>query len=59
MKRKENTLDTGLWNDIIVVIGLIIGLILFMEYSGEIATEVGTIVSKSLEDMNTSVASSK
>ena len=59
MKRKENTLDTGLWNDIIVVIGLIIGLMLFMEYSGEIATEVGTIVSKSLEDINTSVASSK
>ncbi|AZQ59784.1 hypothetical protein EJ994_13620 [Maribacter sp. MJ134] len=59
MKSKENVLDSGIWNDIIVVVGLLITLFVFMEYSGEISNEVATIVSKSLEDMNTSVASSK
>jgi len=59
MKFKENVLDSGLINDIIVVLGLLISLFIFMEYSNEISTEVATIVSKSLEDMNTSVATSK
>ncbi len=59
MKFKENVLDSGLINDIIVVVGLLISLFIFMEYSNEISAEVATIVSKSLEDMNTSVATSK
>lgn len=56
MKIKEKSLDSGLLNDIIVVTGLIISLIIFMEYSNEISAEVANIVSNSLEDMNTSVA---
>ncbi len=59
MKSKENVLDSGIWNDIIVVVGLLITLFVFMEYSGEISNEVATIVSKSLEDINNSVAASK
>lgn len=56
MKIKEKSLDSGLLNDIIVVTGLIISLLIFMEYSNEISAEVANIVSNSLEDMNTSVA---
>lgn len=56
MKVKENVFDSGLLNDIIVVTGLVISLIIFMEYSNDISNEVANIVSKSLEDINNSVA---
>lgn len=57
MSTKKELFDLRIVSDLIVLAGLIITVLLFVQYSNSIQNEVTTILLQSLNDLNGGVAS--
>ncbi|MDC6389267.1 hypothetical protein PP182_11285 [Maribacter sp. PR1] len=59
MKVSNNTLDSKLMSDILLLVMLIVTAIIFMQYSQEIENEITTAVLNSVSDINNSIAETR